>query len=106
MSGHYAPAGFGLLFILSAAKIKCNFQSRQIFSAGYSPRLYMYIDIYNWYSDGHLTQFPVKDNTASPDFPNYSGHGSRYCVLAPFFSLSSTPYQSQNMLITRQKYGF
>lgn len=32
-------------------------------------------------------QFPGKDNIPSPDFPNYSGHGSRYCVLAPFFSL-------------------
>ena len=51
------------------------------------------------------SQFPNKDNIPSQDFPNYSGHGSRYSVLAPFFSLSSTPYQSQNMLIIRQKYG-
>lgn len=36
------------------------------------------------------SQFPGKDNTASPDFPNYSGHGSRYSVLAPFFSFLST----------------
>ena len=32
-------------------------------------------------------QFPGKDNIPSPDFPNYSGHGSRYCVLALFFFL-------------------
>ncbi len=52
------------------------------------------------------SQFPGKDNTASPDVPNYFGHGSSYCVLASFFSLLSTPYQSQNMLIIRQNYGF
>lgn len=34
----------------SAAKIKCNFHHHQIFSAVYSTRLYMYLDIYNRYS--------------------------------------------------------
>ena len=33
------------------------------------------------------SQFAGKDNTVSPDFPNYPGFGSRYCVLAPLFSL-------------------
>lgn len=89
MTGHYSPLTSDFLFILSAAKIKCNFHSHQIFSAGYSSRLYMYIGIYNRYSVIAF-QFTGKDNTSSPDFPNYSGNGSRYCVLGFFFSLPST----------------
>ena len=52
------------------------------------------------------TQFSGKDNTTLSDFPNYSGHGSRYCVLAPFFFLLSIPCQSQNTLIIPQIYVF
>ena len=52
------------------------------------------------------SQLAGKDNIPSSNFPNYPGHGSRYYVLAPFFSLSSTPYQSQNMLIIPQIYAF
>ena len=48
----------------------------------------MYLGIYNRYSDGRLT-IAGKDNTVSPDFPNYFGHGSRYCVLGTFFSLEN-----------------
>ena len=65
------------ILIFSAAKIEWNFQSRQIFSAGYSTRLYMYLSIYNRYSVV-ASQFPVKDNTALPDFPNFYGV-FRYC---------------------------
>ncbi|ROT10294.1 hypothetical protein EEL49_03900 [Muribaculaceae bacterium Isolate-104 (HZI)] len=40
-------SGFGLLF---SAKIMRVFHSSQIFSAGYTSRLYIYIRIYNRYS--------------------------------------------------------
>ncbi len=36
------------------------------------------------------SQFSGKDNTTLSDFPNYFVHGSRYSVLAPFFSFLST----------------
>ena len=90
MTGHHSPLASDFF---SAAKIEWNFQSRQIFSAGYSTRLYMYLNIYNRYSVIAF-QFPGKDNTASPDVSNYPGHGSHYCVLGIFFSLSSTPFVS------------
>lgn len=47
MTGHYSPLTSDFF---SAAKIKCNFHSHQIFSAGYNTRLYMYLSIYNRYS--------------------------------------------------------
>lgn len=47
MSGHYSPLASDFF---SATKIEWNFQSRQIFSAGYNTRLYKYIGIYNRYS--------------------------------------------------------
>lgn len=98
MSGHYALLDSDFF---SSAKIKCNFQSHQIFSAGYSTRLYMYLGIYNRYSDDCLS-IAGKGNTVSPDFPNYFGHGSRYSVLAPFFSAKCTrnvPYGKRYRLI-------
>lgn len=73
---------------LSVAKISSNSHFRQIFYAGYSSRLYMYLCIYNRYSDG-LLSIPSKDNTVSPNFPNYSGHSSRYYVPGIFFSLEN-----------------
>ena len=51
------------------------------------------------------SQLSGKENTTLSDFPNYSGHGSRYCIWGLLFP-SSTLYQSQNMLIIRQIYGF
>lgn len=45
---------------LSAAKISSNFRHHQIFSAGYSSRLYMYIGIYNRYSDYRLLNRSAK----------------------------------------------
>ena len=49
--------------------------------------------------------FPVKDNTTSTDFPNYSRPGSRYSVLGISFSLSSTPCPP-NIVIIPQNYTF
>lgn len=60
MTGHCSPPASDFIFSLSAAKIESVFHFHQIFSAGYSTRLYMYIDIYNQYSDYRPLNCPTK----------------------------------------------
>ena len=48
MSGHRSPLAMDFF---SVANLESNSHSSQIFSAGYTSRLYMYISIHNRYSD-------------------------------------------------------
>lgn len=85
----------------SAAKIKSYFQSRQIFSARYSTRLYKYIDIYNRYSAIRLLNCPAMIMSQCWILQILS-------EVAPMFTLqvlSESPFDGRNMLIIPQIYG-